>query len=117
MKLKILFVLLTIWCFTGCNNSETPVSNADNSDPVIIAVSFSPNPVTAGRSCLITCKASDQDNDNLSYKWVTVGNVSGSGSSIFYTPSACCGQPVIEITIEDGKGGSVDTIVNVPFVY
>jgi hypothetical protein len=117
MKYKGVVAILFICCVIGCSNNENPVSSGDNSDPQILAVTFSPDIIRAGESCLVNCKATDQDNDNLSYKWNIVGNISGSGSSIFYTPSACCGQPIIEITVEDGKGGSVDTMITVNLAY
>lgn len=117
MEHKNVVAILFTCCIIGCNSNKYPVSNPDNSVPVIQAVSVSPDTITAGKSGLIVCKAFDPDNDNLSYKWESPGIINGSGYSIFFTPGSCCGQPIIKVTVEDGKGGSVDTTIQVLTKY
>jgi hypothetical protein len=117
MCCKNVFLVFIILCILGCGNNDNPVSTVNNSNPVIQSVTFSPDIIRAGESCIIHCEAFDEDNDKLSYQWETVGPTSGSGASIFFTPSACCGLPIIILTVDDGKGGSVDTMITVPFSY
>jgi hypothetical protein len=89
----------------------------NNSAPVIQAITFVPEKVLAGQSCIIKCTAVDSDNDKLTYEWESVGNIAGSGSSVIYTPNSCCGNPMINIIVKDGRGKSIDSIFAVPFSY
>jgi hypothetical protein len=109
---NVVAILCICWII-GCDSNENPVSDPNNSAPQILAVSVSPDTIIAGKSGLIECKAFDPDNDNLTYKWESPGNINGSGSSIFFTPGSCCGQPIIKVIVEDGKGGRIDTVIQV----
>ena len=144
MRYKEFVAVLMICCFIGCFNEENPVSDSTNPDPVILnpvdstkqdsliqntvsdsinyapviqTITSVPDTVVAGESCLIKCTVIDSNNDELTFEWQTTGNIAGSGSSIFYTPNSCCGQPQIIITVTDGRGGSADTMYNIPFKY
>ena len=112
MGYKKFFAVLIIYCVIGCSNNE---------NPVIEAITFIPEIILAGESCIVTCTAVDQDNDKLSYEWETIGNIardsSGDGSSVFYTPNSCCGAPEIIVTVKDGRGGRADSQFTVPFQY
>ena len=117
MGYKEFVAVLIICCAIGCNNNENPVSNGNNSAPVIQALTFKPDTIVAGESCVVICTAVDSNNDNLTYEWETIGYIYGSGSSVYYTPSACCGAPQIIVTVKDGRGGSTDSQFTVPFRY
>jgi hypothetical protein len=122
------FGILTAALITGgalsCNNGNPVsdnnphhVSGVDNTPPVIQAITFIPDTIIAGQSCLVKCTAIDSENDNLTYEWQTIGNIAGSGASIFFTPNSCCSEPKIQLTITDGWGGEFDTLFDVPFKY
>jgi hypothetical protein len=117
MGLKVFIASFIILCALGCGNNTNPVSHGNNSPPVIQAISFFPDTIVAGESCLIEVKAVDSDNDKLTYEWNTPGSISGSGSKIFFSPGSCCGAPKIVVTVSDGNGGSIDSGVVVPFRY
>jgi hypothetical protein len=117
MKYKELVAVLIICCAAGCGDKGNPVTSGNNTDPVIQAVTFMPDTIGLGESCLIEVKATDPENDNLKFKWETVGNISGSGSVVYFTPNACCGSPSVTITVDDGKGGTKDSLVIVPIKY
>ncbi len=112
MRYKEFIAVLMLLGAIGCMN-KNPV-NSNNTPPIIEAVTFVPDTILLGESCLIKINAVDPDNDKLTYEWQTVGNINGNGSKIFFTPNACCGSPSVIITVNDGKGGSKDSLVIVP---
>jgi hypothetical protein len=117
MRYKEFFAVLIICCAIGCNNTKNPVSSSNNSAPIIQAVIFMPDTIKLGESCMIEVNAVDPDSEKLSYEWETVGNISGKGSIVWFTPNACCGSPSVIITVRDGNGGSRDSLVIVPIKY
>jgi hypothetical protein len=117
MRYKEFVAVLVLCCAGGCSKNGNPVINSNNSAPIIQSVTFNPDTVIAGKSCLVQCIAVDPDSDNLSYHWESVGTMAGSGSKRIFSPGACCGAPWLVITVEDGKGGITDSAVTVPFKY
>jgi hypothetical protein len=113
MGYKEFVAVLIICCAIGCS----PVSTGENIAPEIKAITFTPEMILAGESCLIKCTAVDSNNDNLTYEWESVGYIYGSGSCVYYTPSSCCGVPRIKVTVKDGRGKSIDSSFSVPFEY
>jgi hypothetical protein len=114
MKYKEFVAILVICCAAGCNKNENPVSDRANSAPVIQAIISIPDTVKLGASCLVEVFAADSDGDKLTYMWESPGIISGSGSTIYYTPNSCCGEPKIIVTVKDNRGGSKDTVITVP---
>ena len=117
MKYMVLFAILTIGSIIGCSNSGGPVSTENNTAPVIVSVTFVPDTIIAGESCLIQVEAVDSDGDKLSYEWESVGSMAGSGPKVIFSPGSCCAAPWIFITVKDGKGGVTDSAVHLPFLY
>jgi hypothetical protein len=113
MVYKKIVAFLIFFCAIGCNK-ENPVVVGNNSDPIIKAIVFIPDTLVLGESCLVKVIAADPDSDKLTYEWETVGNITGSGKSVAFTPNSCCGEPDIKVTVKDNKGGIKDTIVIVP---
>jgi hypothetical protein len=62
----------------------------------------------------VTCEAYDPDGDMLNFEWgVNEGTISGAGKVVIWLIPAKPGRYVIEVTVNDGKGGrSVGSIVN-----
>ena len=117
MKLKVFAAFLIICCAAGCGNETgSAIADQDETAPVIQAITVVPDTILAGESCLIKCIAVDENGAQLTYEWSTSGNIAGSGSSVYYTPNSCCGQPQIIITVSNGRN-SIDTVYNVPFRY
>jgi hypothetical protein len=118
MRLKILVSVMIVGCASGC--FENPVVDADNAKPVIQAITFIPDTIIAGESCIVKCTAADANNDALSYSWSTIGNVAkvdDVGKSVYYTPNSCCSEPEITLVVRDGRGGVVESTFVVPFKY
>lgn len=117
MRYMNFFIVFMLFCIIGCSEKENPVSDANNSVPMIVAVTFVPDTVVSGESCLVQCKAVDPDNDNLTYEWESVGSIAGSGPKVIFSPGSCCGAPWIFLTVKDGRGGIIDSAINIPFIY
>ena len=63
----------------------------------------------------ITAKASDPDNDKLTYSWqASDGQITGSGASVtFDTTGLSPGRKTVTGHVEDGKGGTAECAVNI----
>lgn len=87
---------------------------AINSSPVISAIVANPTTTSTGAVSAITCVASDSDGDTLTYTWSAVsGTISGASSQINWTAPNSTGTYTIDVTVLDGRGGSVSSSVNV----
>lgn len=87
---------------------------APNSVPVISSITADPSSIELNGTSTITCDATDDDGDNLSYSWsATGGNISGSSSMITYTAPNTDGTYTITCTVNDGNGGEDSETVNV----
>jgi hypothetical protein len=54
----------------------------------------------------ITCEASDPDGDTISFSWeANEGTITGTGREVQWLIPAEFGRYVIEVTVNDGKGG------------
>lgn len=117
MGLKEFGAVLIICCAAACNN-ENPVS--DVPPPKIQAITFIPEKIVAGQSCIVKCTAVDSSDEVLSYEWTTIGNIAkkeGDDATVYYTPNSCCSEPKINLTVTNSRGGRIDTTFDVPFVY
>jgi hypothetical protein len=118
MKYKVIAAVMILCCAAGCKKTDNPVTTGINHDPVILAITSTPDSVEEGKSCIVKVVAADSDGDSLTYEWETPGILSRSPSQIpsqiFYTPNSCCGEPRIKVTVTDNKGGIKDTIITVP---
>ena len=96
--LALLLVALTI--FPGCGGTVPPV----NHSPVIFNLIASPSSIEVNQDTAITCIATDQDGDTLTYIWTkTGGTITGTGSAITWTAPATTGNYTITCTVSDGK--------------
>ena len=102
-------LLLLAFLFSSCIND-----GGSNKPPVIKSLSANPNPPTVNNRCTLSCDASDENNDKLSYTWSGV-SVNGSGPTVTWTPSAT-GQYKIDCTISDGNGGKVTQTIYVSVI-
>jgi hypothetical protein len=75
-----------------------------------VAISLTPaNPnLVAGGSTTVTATASDPNADSLTYSWSAPagGTISGSGATITYTAPGTPGTYPVDVTVDDGKGGT-----------
>jgi hypothetical protein len=106
LKLAILALfIITLVIFSGC----TP----PNHTPIIISLTANPqSPIEVNQSTVITCLATDQDGDTLTYAWTkTGGTITGSGSTITWTAPAIVGTYTITCTVSDGELSTTQTLV------
>ncbi|HTY62631.1 MAG TPA: PKD domain-containing protein [Acidobacteriota bacterium] len=71
--------------------------------------------VASGGSVQLRAKASDPDNDRLSYSWsATGGTVSGSGdTATFNAAGVGAGSYSVTVTVDDGRGGKASCSMTV----
>ncbi len=62
--------------------------------------------ILKGKSCDIKCVASDPDNDELTYEWLTNGgNISGEGPVVTWIAPLRGGEVTVTVTVSDRSGG------------
>ena len=85
-----------------------------NHPPVINSLEVNPDRITPVDSCIITCAASDEDDDELSYEWwATRGEITGGMSSVAWTAPDTPGIYHIMVTVSDGREGEAIESVTV----
>jgi len=85
-----------------------------NHPPVITSLEINPDRITPVDSCIITCTASDEDGDELSYEWwATRGEITGGMSSVAWTAPDTPGIYHIMVTVSDGREGEAIESVTV----
>jgi len=116
LKLGILALLLVaITVLAGCGGGGGTAPPINHSPTIVSFTADPPSPIEVNQSTTITCYASDQDNDQLTYTWTkTGGTITGAGSAITWTAPAVAGTYTITCTISDGKlSATQDLIVTV----
>jgi len=79
-----------------------------NQPPVISSLVAQSQQLYPSGSTEIQCIAQDADGDKLDFKWAcTGGNFSGAGPTIIWKAPPNYGVYTITVTVEDGKGGSM----------
>ncbi len=83
-----------------------------NHVPVILSLTADPKKIDLGATALLTCTATDPDDDTLSYIWASAyGTLFGSGSMVTWTAPANGGYYYVRCMVDDGRGGqAVDSI-------
>ncbi len=80
-----------------------------NSEPVITGVSVSSTRILPSDTCEVTCEATDDDGDALSYSWdAAKGEVVGTGKTIEWAAPESEGLYRLSVTVDDGKGGTAE---------
>ena len=97
-----------------------PIAQADgpfggtNHPPVISDLTANPPSIDINQTTTITCDASDEDGDALTYTWSENGGIiSGSGSTITWTAPSTAGTYTITCMVSDGNGGEATKSVAV----
>lgn len=79
-----------------------------NHPPFITSLKAEPQRLPPLGSCRIECVASDEDGDELSYKWfASKGNIDGEGATVTWNAPDLQGIYNIMIKVTDGNGGEV----------
>lgn len=117
--LNIIILSIIVLIFSGCGTPTTPnipdQGGGVNHNPIISDLSVSPRTAFINQNITITCTASDQDGDTLTYSWSSspVGTINGSGSTITWKSPVTKGTYTITCTVSDGKGGEVKKSVDI----
>jgi hypothetical protein len=86
----------------------------ENHPPIISSLITSQNVVEANQIANITCHASDQDGDTLTFSWTATGEVvGGNNSSLSWSAPDTAGTYNIICTVNDGMGGEDSSSVNI----
>ena len=92
------------------------IAELTNTDPSIISLTAAPNPVNEDETSQVSVIATDPDGHELNYSWsVSDGTISGTGSTVTYTPPDVNQQVafIISVTVTDGFGGSDSTAMGI----
>jgi len=104
-----ILLLVVIVIFTGCAGG-----GLINNSPVIYSLIADSTNIEVNQDITITCYATDQDGDELSYTWTkTGGTITGSGSAITWTAPDIVGTYAITCTVSDGNGGEDSELLNI----
>ena len=92
----------------------TPPAPPPNNPPTL-SCSADRTSVAGSVRVRVTAKASDPDNDKLTYSWqASDGKVTGSGASVtFDTTGLSPGRKTVTGHVEDGRGGTAECAVNI----
>lgn len=106
----ILVLLAVVTMLSGaCARQATPPPTpAGNQPPVISSVLAQSQQLYPSGNTEVTCIAQDADGDQLSFTWAaTGGDFSGVGPTVVWKAPPNYGTYTITVTVDDGKGGSV----------
>jgi hypothetical protein len=96
--------------------ADGPFGGGTNHPPEISDLSADPPSVNINQTATITCFASDEDGDPLTYHWTkNVGSFEGStsGSSVTWRAPSTEGNYTVECEVSDGEGGKDNDSVNI----
>ncbi len=85
-----------------------------NQPPVINKIKAVPRKINLNSQSVLSCFASDADNDTLSYSWTSVsGIITGTGSSVSWNSPSISGNYYIACSVSDNHGGIVKDSIQV----
>lgn len=106
-------ILISVALFPGCGDDDNPVVDS-NHPPVIGSLTSSEATVDLSASCTITCTASDQDGDALTFNWSAIaGSISGTGSSVIWTSPNVGGAVSVVCEVSDVHGAAVTDSITI----
>lgn len=110
-------ILLASVALVKCNlnQAENPISViSKNYKPIIYSLNVKDSVVFGRLSTKVTCLASDLDNDNLKFSWISkTGSFEGSGPVVKWTAPNSFGFHTIICNVSDGKGGEAKDSVKI----
>lgn len=116
-----ILVLLAVVAMQGvaCGPKEqpmpvTPPTPTGNQPPVILSLVAQTQQLYPSGNTEIQCIAQDADGDQLNFTWAaTGGDFSDSGPTVTWKAPPNYGTYTITVTVDDGKGGSVQRSLDI----
>jgi len=117
----VLVVLIVVAMLGGaCGSREAPPSlptPSGNQPPEISSLTAAQTTIHPSGNVEIRCAASGADEDRVDFTWTcTGGSFSGGGPSVIWKAPPNYGTYTITVTVEDGKGGSVQRDLDITVV-
>lgn len=116
----VLVVLAVVAMFgVGCGQQQpaTPPTPTGNQPPVVLSLLADNAQVHPSGSTEIKCIAQDANGDQLNFTWAcTGGKFSGIGAIVIWQAPTNYGTYTITVTVDDGKGGSVQSSLPITVV-
>ena len=105
----LLMVVMISFIFWSCSNDHSSTAPS-NSVPVINSLTVSDTSVVQGGTVTLTCNATDEDGDSLTYSWTATRGVlsSTTGISTIWTAPDTVGTYTITVMVSDGE----DSVLN-----
>ena len=109
---KLITLLLFVLLFTAC--SENSTGNENNHPPEIISLVSNPDTIKTDATSILTCNATDSDDDELTFFWESdSGSIDGSSSSVNWLAPSVVGNYLVKCKVLDGNGGQDIDSVNI----
>ncbi len=106
--LVVLAVVAMLGAACGRQAPPPPTPPTGNQPPVISSLVAQSQQLYPSGNTEIQCIAQDADGDQLNFTWAaTGGDFSGAGPTIIWKAPPNYGTYTITVTVDDGKGGSV----------
>jgi len=99
---------------TEADTVAVTVSSDANHAPVISSLTADPSSVDINESTTITCTASDQDGDTLTYTWTKTGGTfegSTSGPSVTWRAPSTEGNYTVGCEVSDGEATDSEQVI------
>lgn len=99
---------------TSQSKEAQPESIEPVNHPPVIELMSAPQTVALSSNNRISCEASDEDGDSLSYAWnADEGAIYGTGDTITWIAPALTGTYKISVIVSDGNGGTSEDSIYV----
>jgi hypothetical protein len=96
----------------GSVQSTVTITVGGNNNPVITELVAKPATLGLGGSSVVTCTATDPDNDPLTYTWdASDGDLTGVGKEVSWIAPRKVGTFEISVAVNDNKGGQAKSNV------